>query len=103
MSDYLPSGCNENDPNAPWNQGQWPKTININVTLVLNKTIEVEVDDYIDNGKDGIDYSECDLEKAIKERMYLPCDKSKDITLLDPIKYDLMDWESIEEVYILDE
>lgn len=68
-------------PNAPWNQKELPeKEIEVTVSITLSKTIKIKVSDYTiysieaDNGKcfDDIDYSDCDLKKAVEEQVYLP-------------------------------
>lgn len=80
-SGYYPAGA-EFDPNAPWNQSDPPeKEIDVLVSVTLSKTVKVKVSDYevIDSGKDedgnyfeDIDYSNCDLKKAVKEQITLP-------------------------------
>lgn len=79
-SGYYPPGA-EHDPNAPWNQvDPEPKKIEVTVSITLSKTVEVEVDDYIaeevsdEDGYHGVvyDYSECDLEQAVRDQVTLP-------------------------------
>lgn len=80
-SGYYPPGA-EHDPNAPWNQVDNPeREIEVTVSVTLSKTVKIKVSDYniIDSGKDedgeyyeDIDYSNCDLESAVKEQIYLP-------------------------------
>lgn len=66
---------------APWNQEEVPeKEINVTVSVTLSKTVKVTISDYIiDEGLDedgeysrDIDYSECDLHKAVEEQIVLP-------------------------------
>lgn len=67
---------------APWNEKTIPeKEIEVTVSITLSKTVKVEVSDYkiLDSGKDeegryfeDIDYSECDLKKAVEEQITLP-------------------------------
>lgn len=81
LSDNLPVGC-ENNPEAPWNQTDNPdKVVEVTVSVTLSKTIKIKVNDYniVDSGKDEdgnyfeeIDYSDCDLKKAVKEQYLLP-------------------------------
>lgn len=94
------------NPNAPWNQEENPeREIEVTVSVTLSKTIKVKVSDYdiIDSGKDedgesfkDIDYSTCNLEKAVKEQIVLPQDawKSLDYSLKNKSKIinDLKDW-----------
>ena len=79
-SGYYPPGA-EHDLNAPWNQvDPEPKKIEVTVSITLSKTVEVEVDDYIaeevsdEDGYHGVvyDYSECDLEQAVRDQVTLP-------------------------------
>lgn len=68
--------------NAPWNQTDNPeREIEVTVSVTLSKTIKIKVSDYeiIDSGKDedgeyfeDIDYSNCDLKKAVEEQIILP-------------------------------
>ena len=68
-------------PNAPWNKiDPEPKKIKVTVSITLSKTVEVEVtdytaeEDYDEDGYNGInyDYSECDLEQAVRDQVTLP-------------------------------
>ena len=71
---------------APWNQVDNPeKEIEVTVSVTLSKTVKIKVSDYeiIDSGKDehgeyfeDIDYSRCDLKKAVENQVYLPQDAS---------------------------
>ena len=79
-SGYYPPGA-EHDPNAPWNQvDPEPRKIEVTVSITLSKTVEVEVTDYIaeeDSDEDGYhsinyDYSECNLEQAVRDQITLP-------------------------------
>ena len=66
--------------NAPWNEIELePKKIKVTVSITLSKTVEVEVDDY--NVIDDInefghihvdDFSECNLEQAVRDQITLP-------------------------------
>lgn len=67
---------------APWNQTENPdKEIEVTVSITLSKTVKIKVNDYkvINQEKDEdgnysekIDYSDCDLKKAVEEQIYLP-------------------------------
>ena len=79
-SGYYPPGA-EFDPNAPYNQKELPeKEIEVTVSITLSKTVKIKVSDYTvysieaDNGKcfDDIDYSDCNLKKAVKDQIILP-------------------------------
>ena len=79
-SGYYPAGA-EYDPRAPWNQVEpKPKKVEVTVSITLSKTVEVEVtdytaeEDYDEDGYNGInyDYSECDLEQAVRDQVTLP-------------------------------
>ena len=68
-------------PDAPWNQvDPEPRKIEVTVSITLSKTVEVEVtdytaeEDYDEDGYNGInyDYSECDLEQAVRDQVTLP-------------------------------
>lgn len=76
--------------NAPWNQTDNPeREIEVLVSVTLSKTFKVRVSDYTiaDSGKDedgfyfeDIDYSECDLKRAVEEQIVLPQEAYKYIT-----------------------
>lgn len=60
-------------PEAPWNEEILPdKEIEVTVSITLSKTVKVIVNDYIVDEDGCIDYSNCDLNKAVKEQMTLP-------------------------------
>lgn len=69
---------------APWNQVDNPeKEIEVTVSVTLSKTVKIKVSDYeiIDSGKDedgeyfeDIDYSKCNLKKAVEDQITLPQD-----------------------------
>ena len=76
--------CGTDGPNAPWNQVDNPeREIEVTVSVTLSKTVKIKVSDYeiTDSGKDedgeyfeDIDYSDCNLMRAVKEQIYLPQD-----------------------------
>lgn len=94
-------------PSAPWNQDQKAKELEVTVSVTLSKTVKILVDDYTNLGvvtdEDGnkyedIDYSECDLKKAVKDQIYLPQDAGKilqnsEVSALESIADDFSDWE----------
>lgn len=67
-------------PDAPWNQIELPEEeIEVTVSVTLSKTVKVRVNDYkVINGVgedgpfSGIDYSECNLHKAVEDQIVLP-------------------------------
>lgn len=76
-------------PEAPWNQVDNPeREIEVTVSVTLSKTVKIKVSDYqiTDSGKDedgehfeDIDYSNCDLKRAVKEQVILPQDAWKNL------------------------
>ena len=71
-SGYYPAGA-EFDPRAPWNEvEQPPKDIEVTIYAIVSKTIKVPVRDYIIDEEGNIDFSECDLKKAVEENIRLP-------------------------------
>lgn len=79
MDNYnYPMGADTKD--APWNSKK-EKEIEVSVSITLSKTVKVNVTDYIESepylDEDGlytqeVDYSECDLKKAVEDQIYLP-------------------------------
>lgn len=80
MNNYdYPIGSDTSD--APWNQvDPEPRKIEVTVSITLSKTVEVEVSDYTteeevdEEGNHNIyyDYSNCDLEQAVRDQITLP-------------------------------
>ena len=79
-SDYYPTGT-YNNPDAPWNEVvKNSQKVEVTVSITLSKTVEIEVDDYTteeDFDKDGYqgiayDFSECNLEQAVRDQITLP-------------------------------
>lgn len=71
-SGYYPAGA-EFDPRAPWNEvEQPPKDIEVTISVTVSKTIKVPVRDYTIDEEGNIDFSECDLKKAVEENIRLP-------------------------------
>ena len=85
MLDNYPPGA-ANDPNAPYNQcDPEPIEVEVTVSITLSKTVKIYVDDYIQEApevdedghyyKGDIDFSECNLCKAVEEQITLPNEK----------------------------
>lgn len=84
-SGYYPPGADTED--APWNQVDNPeREIEVTVSVTLSKTVKIKVSDYsiTDSGKDedgeyfeDIDYSKCDLKRAVEGQITLPQDAYK--------------------------
>ena len=71
-SGYYPAGA-EFDPRAPWNEVELPpKDVEITVSVTISKTMKVPVGDYIIDEEGNIDFSDCDLKKAVEENVRLP-------------------------------
>ena len=118
MDNYnYPMGADTKD--APWNQVDNPeREIEVTVSVTLSKTVKIKVSDYeiTDSGKDedgeyfeDIDYSNCDLEGAVEEQVYLPQEAGKLIddfaigtTKAKNIVEDLSNWNVDEMEVILE-
>lgn len=80
MDNYnYPLGADTKD--APWNEVEVPEEeIEVTVSVTLSKTVKIKVTDYtVESGTDeegehfkDIDYSSCDLKKAVEEQITLP-------------------------------
>ena len=71
-SGYYPAGA-EFDPRAPWNEVELPpKDVEVTISAIVSKTIKVPVRDYIIDEEGNIDFSECDLKKAVEQNIRLP-------------------------------
>lgn len=109
MDNYnYPMGADTKD--APWNQADNPeREIEVTVSVTLSKTVKIKVSDYsiTDSGKDedgeyfeDIDYSKCDLKRAVEEQITLPQDAYKYVKgefNNDLEGWDVDDFEVIEE------
>lgn len=70
-SNYPPMSQSEYD-RAPWNEVELPpKYVEVTVSITVSRTMKVPVTDYIIDDE-GIDFSNCDLNKAIEDSGYLP-------------------------------
>ena len=81
MNNYNNYPMGADTPDAPWNQVEpEPRKVEVTVSITLSKTVEVEVtdytaeEDYDEDGYNGINYnySECDLEQAVRDQVTLP-------------------------------
>ena len=71
-SGYYPAGA-EFDPRAPWNEVELPpKEVEVTISAIVSKTMKVPVRDYTIDEEGNIDFSECDLKKAVEENVRLP-------------------------------
>lgn len=53
-----------------------PITKNVFVSITLSKAVDITIEDYDIDENDNIDISQCDLEKLVKEQIYLPNEAS---------------------------
>lgn len=112
MDNYnYPMGADTSD--APWNQRDLePVNVEVQVTIVLTKTIELPVTDYtVEPGgtnEDGLTvpdsyiFDDCDFEGALKDNVTLPHQLADLMEGCKLTKYDVADckgWE-LEEVEI---
>ena len=80
-SGNCPAGT-EYDRKAPWNEVENPKReIEVTVSVTLSRTVRIKVSDYRMSepvkDEDGhyyadIDYTDCNLEQAVREQVLLP-------------------------------
>lgn len=71
-SNYPPMSQSEWD-SAPWNEVELPpKDVEVTVSITVSRTMKVPVTDYTIDEEGGIDFSDCDLNKAVKDSGYLP-------------------------------
>lgn len=78
-SGYYPAGA-EFDPRAPWNEVELPpKEVEVTISAIVSKTMKVPVRDYTIDEEGNIDFSECDLKKAVEENVRLPNTKGWDL------------------------
>ena len=69
-SNYPPMSQSDYD-RAPWNEVELPpKDVEVTVSITLSKTMKVPVTDYIIDDE-GIDFSRCDLNKAVEDSGHL--------------------------------
>ena len=78
-SGYYPAGA-EFDPRAPWNEVELPpKDVEVTISAIVSKTMKVPVRDYTIDEEGNIDFSDCDLKKAVEENVRLPNTKGWDL------------------------
>ena len=80
MNNNYPAGSNT--PDAPWNEvDPEVRSVEVEITLTLTKRVNLKVSDYelIEQGVDkegvffeDIDFSNCDIDSAVKEQVDLP-------------------------------
>ena len=71
-SNYPPMSQSDWD-RAPWNEVELPpKDIEVTISVTVSRTMKVPVRDYTFDEEGNIDFSECDLKKAVKENIRLP-------------------------------
>lgn len=94
---------------APWNEVETPeKEIEVGVSFTLSKTVKVRVSDYIiESGTDeegehfeDIDYSDCDLKKAVEEQITLPQNVYKHMLPQTKLYEDLKGW-SVDDFEVI--
>ena len=118
MNNYdYPLGTDTKD--APWNQEELPeREIEVTISVTLSKTVKIKVSDYTITGsgkdEDGdyfedVDYSDCDLNGAVEEQIYLPQEAGQLIKDFDigtvkakNIAEDLSNWNVDEMEVILE-
>ena len=70
-SNYPPMSQSEYD-RAPWNEVDLPpKDVEVTVSITVSRTMKVPVTDYIIDDE-GVDFSNCDLNKAVEDSGQLP-------------------------------
>lgn len=80
-SGYYPPGA-QYDPKAPYNKEKQEEVeIEVTVSVTLSKTIKVRVNDYTiepdSYGGCQLDFSQCDLKKAVEDQHTLPQDAGR--------------------------
>lgn len=100
---YLKGADNYTAPEIKENMKE--KEIEMTISITLSKNVKVKVSDYTiietedENGNlyEDIDYSDCDLKKAVKDQLYLPQDageilQNSDVSALESIADNFLDW-----------
>ena len=78
-SGYYPAGA-EFDPRAPWNEVELPpKEVEVTISAIVSKAMKVPVRDQTIEEEGEIDFSNCDLKKAVEENIRLPNTKGWDL------------------------
>lgn len=110
MNNYdYPLGADTKD--APWNEIEVPEEeIEVTVSVTLSKTVKIKVTDYtVESGTDeegehfkDIDYSSCDLKKAVEEQITLPQNAYTRIIKKGKLYEDLKGWNVDDMEVILE-
>ena len=59
--------------NSPWNEEEQPyKEVEVTVSITVSKTMKIPVNDYVMYEDGGIDFTDCDLKKAVEENVEFP-------------------------------
>ena len=78
-SNYPPMSQSDYD-RAPWNEVELPpKEVEVTISAIVSKTMKVPVRDYTIDEEGNIDFSDCDLKKAVEENVRLPNTKGWDL------------------------
>ena len=65
---------------APWNEVELPpREVEVTISAIVSKTMKVPVRDYTIDEEGEIDFSNCDLKKAVEENIRLPNTKGCDL------------------------
>ena len=109
--DNYPLGADSRS-DAPWKEEPLPeKEIEVLVSITLSKSVKIKVSDYeiIDSGidEDGnyfedIDYSNCNLKKAVEEQIELPQNACIHVLSHSKVCDDLAGWNVNEFEVIID-
>lgn len=110
MNNYdYPLGADTKD--APWNEIEVPEEeIEVTVSVTLSKTVKIKVTDYtVESGTDeegehfkDIDYSSCNLKKAVEEQITLPQNAYTRIIKKGKLYEDLKGWNVDDMEVILE-
>jgi hypothetical protein len=110
MNNYdYPAGADNSS--APWNEpADLPeKEIEVTVSITMSKTFTIKVNDYViekyadeDGCSNYYDYSKCNLEKAVREQIYLPDEAYRFYDKNQIIKQDLSGWNTDDFVVNID-
>ena len=59
--------------NSPWNEEEQPyKEVEVTVSITVSKTMKIPVNDYVMYEDGGIDFTDCNLKKAVEENVEFP-------------------------------
>ena len=108
------------DMSAPYNQEDNTREVEVLVSLTISKVVKVKLDDCIvtsDKDEDGsyedIDCSNCDLNNAVKEQIFLPHNISKFLQYIDDnptaipdmdkVMHDISNWDLDDMAVVLND